>query len=568
MVIRSFSLLFVFLLGLAPLACRVRDSSNLSEGTEAQSENLVAELEKAIQEFYASTSEEERKRLAAAAWKKIIEIDKNDPNALQQSMGKLVARLPQTKSLPPEQQAATAGLMYVALKTEIENRGSFTSWTDLAASLPSKVGGAAEGQTLRDELQTLGKTRFVALGTGWETMADGAASWNRRDALMRAASKRVWVLSWAFYNDGAGNSGADALIELHNKKIDVRVVVDGPVSTRAGYTKAVAKMEAAGIPVIRWYHPQRFGFGMHRKMLIIDYADKNGVVIFGGKNFGDQYSNTKAALPANATDEQKRLDTLDRWRDTDMMARGAAVTQAANIFVNTWNEYARTIRPDLKIAPLSLDTAPTAKVELKSDAIALIDQNPVAFDRTKGLEDPVFLATLKMIASAKREIMISNAYFITMKPLEDALFAAMNRGVVVRVHTNANESMAAEDKPLLGPIYRSLRKFVSGYGVARSDKFAQPIVHLQKDRTLHSKYMVVDGLYGWVGSYNIHPRSARYESETVGMFHGTNVGSNIRNMFLQDTNEARSRSITEQGPLQLPPSQLFDLLEAFVFEQL
>jgi len=32
-----------------------------------------------------------------------------------------------------------------------------------------------------------------------------------------------------------------------------------------------------------------------------------------------------------------------------------------------------------------------------------------------------------------------------------------------------------------------------------------PIVYLQQTRTLHSKYMVVDGKYGWIGSYNIHP---------------------------------------------------------------
>jgi cardiolipin synthase len=568
MIVRAFAFLFVLSLGLIPASCRFRDTSALSGETGEQSADLVAQLEKAIQEFYASTTEEERKLLGAAAWKKIVELDKNDPTALQKAMGKLVSRVPQTKSLPPEQQAATAALMYVALKTEIENRGTFTSWNDLANSLPSKIGGTSEGDALRESLETLGQTPFVALGTDWDRMDDGAAAWNRRDQLMRAARKSVWVLSWAFYNDGAGNAGADALIALHNKKIDVRVIVDGPVSSRTGYTESVAKMEAAGIPVIRWYHPQRFGFGMHRKMLIIDHTEKNGAVVFGGKNFGDQYSNTKAALPADATQEQKRLDTLDRWRDTDIMARGTSVAQAANIFVKTWNEYASSIRPDLKLTQLSPVNVTAGKVAPSQDAIALIDQNPVAFDRSKGLEDPVFLATLKMIASAKREIMISNAYFITMKPLEDALFAAMDRGVVVRVHTNANESMAAEDKPLLGPIYRSLRKLVTGYGLPRSATYEQPIVHLQKDRTLHSKYMVVDGTFGWVGSYNIHPRSARYESETVGMFHGAKIGQSIRQMFLADTSEARARSITDQTPLQLPPSQLFDLLESFIFEQL
>jgi len=212
-----------------------------------------------------------------------------------------------------------------------------------------------------------------------------------------------------------------------------------------------------GIQLIRWNHPTLYGFGMHRKIVIIDHETPNAstaATILGGRNFGDVYFH-----------QQTKPDTpeLDKWRDTDMIVTGSSTTQAAHIFRDALGTVPGNAGHTLVSSQgmtHAIDPGNVAHVDT-TDKFAIVDQNPSSISTDSRYLDPVYKITLKMVANAQRSIDISNAYYIITPPLHDALVEAMHRGVQVRVHTNSVESMDAEDKPLLGAINGSLVDLVN-----------------------------------------------------------------------------------------------------------
>lgn len=611
---RLCSLLLAALMILGGASCKSRSEAGSGVRDTASELALVTYFSTLMATVAAAPAEQRQAIVLANAdeiWKKVIEADRN--GSLQPGLRRLLDVAPQTRGMPTAEKDALALTAYSVIKPEIiqstyaaNDPRKFKSWKILAGIYEEKVGGASSGTNLVKSLEQLGNTEFLGL-TDYELLInqqpnwDGRKAWETRMDAIRNAKNTVWIFSWAFYGgyDQTGELAAKLLVEKANERradnpeefIDVRVMVDGPVNSKPGYFSSTDLMINSKVKVIRWSMPERSGFGMHRKIVIVDHetpstkttAGRRGgaVTVFGGKNHGDNYSHINQypnlAEPAR---------TLELWRDTDMLVTGGPVLQAARMFALRWNEFLAEPGRIPSESPVSspsgiLTEAPMPLAVPQSAAnatekFAFIDQNPVKPD-ADGL-DPVLAVTLKMIASAKSEIAISNAYYMTLTqnsvngllvtPIHTALVKAMNDGVQVRIHTNSAQSMTAEDKPLLGPIYRSLAGLLNTKGTQPT--FKGPKVHLQKARTLHSKYMVVDGTFGWIGSYNIHPRSSRYEGEDVGMFYGAKIGAEVKAMFETDADPG-SDTITDSRmvtPKANEYSEIIDLIEGSIFEQL
>src|SRR5690606_14702925 len=106
----------------------------------------------------------------------------------------------------------------------------------------------------------------------------------------------------------------------------------------------------------------------------------------------------------------------------------------------------------------------------------------------EGSLDPIYALTVYAIENAKESIDIANAYFILTPALEEALVAALERGVEVRIITNSMQSI---DEPMIAlPIIQSVAKL--------AQKGAK--VFLKKGQTLHTKMLRVDQM-AWLGSY-------------------------------------------------------------------
>ncbi len=573
-------------------ACKNRENINSQDKgiTDiAEVSKYAFEINSLVKTYLKATTEEEKIFVREKAWNLILSIEAKGSTLLHKVVEKVVTAVPRAN-------AETVELVYNTIRVQIDNNSRFTPWDDIdknqfVSMKASKIDFSDQNSidAFANELETLGRTTFLKLepasnlkinglpadsnGSGkfLSLFIDGKPSWLKRHDLMMNAKKSIWISSWAFYDDDTGIISVEKLVELkRTKNLDIKVMVDGPVSEGKWHNAITQKLADGGIEVVRWSRrPKLLGFGMHRKIMTIDHETSDGVAIFGGKNFGDNYSSLKPALNAGATADEIKADTLSRWRDTDMAVTGAPVQQAAHYFSVAWNQYCTEINPK-SCKSITNDPGLPAGASNSPELFAFIDHDPTNYLQLKSFSDPIYLATMKMIKSARSEILLSNAYFILTSPMKNALVEAMKRGVKVKVHTNSDSSMDVADKPLLRSIYRGVLDVLKPNKENFPAPYATSTVYLQKDRTLHSKYIVIDRKVGWIGSYNIHPRSSRYESEMVGMFLGEKAGAEVAEMFNDDTTLSKADAVSDPNSsmLKLPESQLLDVIEPMIFEQL
>ncbi|OGR56439.1 MAG: hypothetical protein A2X36_03965 [Elusimicrobia bacterium GWA2_69_24] len=353
-------------------------------------------------------------------------------------------------------------------------------------------------------------------------LIDGPASFKVRFALMRKAKKSIHILSWAFYDDVTGSAAADLLIEKKRAGVDVKVMVDGKTS-RAHGAKVLERMRAAGIEVVLFQDPARKYDGLHTKVLLVD----GRFAVAGGMNFGDEYSH---------------MGQGPKWRDTDMLYMGSALKDTARFARELWNAQVRL--QGLKHGLIAESAMDPAKGTAR---LSFVAQDPAG-------EATILLAYLKAIAGASRVIRIENAYFITMPALRVALLDALQRGVRVDILTNSAESV---DEPIVSaPILQSLPELIR----------AGAKVYLKKGDTLHSKFMTVDGVFAVLGSFNLHPRSVRYEKEMVLNILDARFVSDLDRTFKADTD--RATAVTDPDGLKVPDSALTRLVRRYLFNQL
>ncbi|MBI4677504.1 MAG: phosphatidylserine/phosphatidylglycerophosphate/cardiolipin synthase family protein [Elusimicrobia bacterium] len=430
------------------------------------------------------------------------------------------------------------------LHAELLSRRAGT-WDEIAAKLESEVaavaaqaGGASfESPAFVSAFEESLGTRFVR-GGRVEPLIDGPASFAKRFELIDDSRETIHILSWALYDDETGYITSQKLIAKARQGVKVRIIVDEQVSFQEGKGgRLFPYLEDAGVLVVRWRspEPERLYHGQHRKVMIVD----GKAAIAGGMNFGDDYSH---------------LGRSTKWRDTDVLVEGPAVVQAERLFARIWNEQIERIEDRLSgeetlarrgrgYAPLPMPAE--ASEEAAGPATALIDHAPG--DNGNGLK-----SILLALEAARSSIDIENAYFIMDPAVQRALVRAKERGVKVRVLTNSAESV---DEPVVTyPILKSA-------DAARQEGIE---VYLKKGSTLHSKFMVVDGLYCWVGSYNLQPRSHLMEGEMMVAVLDRAFAEQMRAAFEEDI----SRASKATDPIELPSSLLSKIAYLFFYNQL
>src|SRR5271157_130517 len=214
---------------------------------------------------------------------------------------------------------------------------------------------------------------------------------------------------------------------------------------------------------------------MHRKVMIVDREQ----MVMGGLNVGNKYSHLYP-------------DPGGHWRDTDVYVRGPVVNQAQMTFVDEWNE--QKGRHEMTYRPSVYRTSPGESASM------IVDHQPLR-------DDNIYILTVKAFYGATQTIDIENAYFMADTVIEKAIIDALKRGVRVRILSNSKESIDAPaiTMPILQSLARPKRQ---GAEVYTKKVYGD-------STTLHSKLLIVDGVFSWIGSQNFHPRSYRYEREVV-----------------------------------------------------
>ncbi|MEW5848848.1 MAG: phosphatidylserine/phosphatidylglycerophosphate/cardiolipin synthase family protein [Myxococcota bacterium] len=449
-------------------------------------------------------------------------------------------------NIPPEKKAGLVQQFAAMIEAEIDARGVsgrpdrvFEDWNALSQKLLAQarntqvppagpgVPSAFTNPTFLKEFESLVGAKLTE-GNSIRPLIDGPASFKERDRMIDGATRSIHLLSWAFYDDETGMETARKLIEKKKQGVDVKVMVDGNVARQPGHEKALKLMEEAGIPVVRWNDPDRVHDGQHRKVMIVD----GKAAVAGGLNVGNVYSHRGPA------DGQK-------WRDTDVLMQGPCVTESAKLFASLWNAQVDAHG----LAHAKVEAPQTAPAGTGSVRAAIVDDVPGPQGNSN-----ILLATLKAIEGATKSVDIENAYFISTPAIRDALLKALERGVNVRILTNSAQSV---DEPIVSaPILASLPELV--------EKGAE--VYLKKGDTLHSKFLVVDGLFTSVGSYNLHPRSERYEGEVCVAAVDEKLGKEMRAAFEKDI--VAAQRVNQASDIQVPKTAFSILASRFFFDQL
>jgi cardiolipin synthase len=319
------------------------------------------------------------------------------------------------------------------------------------------------------EMEAVTGTRFFDGGYA-EALIDGPASFEAKDRLMREARESIHVASYALYDDVTGNETTQILLAKKKEGVDIKVMVDAKMTNIFG-AGVLKTLEKAGVDVVRYKDAGRSHDYLHVKMLIVD----GRTAVVGGMNYGDEYSHKGNG---------------GKWRDTDVLYTGPAVTESEKIFAEMWN--AQVKEPARKVSVPAAVQPHTGTAR-----IAVLPQNPPT------LTPPILLSVVKAISGATSQVNIENAYLIAIPALNKAVLDARARGVEVNILTNSKESIDADGKSMADTILDGLKPFAA----------AGANVYIKQGETLHSKFMTVDGIFCNVGSYNMHPRSERYDTE-------------------------------------------------------
>jgi cardiolipin synthase len=297
-------------------------------------------------------------------------------------------------------------------------------------------------------------------GNAVDLLIDAAAHFDAWLKAIRSAQRHVLLENYIFRDDDIGRLFRDALMERAAAGVMILVIADWFGCLGQSRRALWAPLRAAGGQV-RLFNPPRLGepFGWvsrdHRKLLVVDgaYGSLSGVCV-SAKWLGS---------PARG---------IPPWRDTGVEIRGPAVAGLEEAFVQSWNA-----------AGPSIDAfAQNSARPAGSVALRVIATQPAA--------GSVYRLDQQIAAMARRTLWLSDAYFVGITPYVQALVAAAQDGVDVRLLVPGSS-----DIPAVARISRSgYRPLLKG-GIR---------VFEWNGSMLHAKTAVADGQWARVGSSNLN----------------------------------------------------------------
>jgi cardiolipin synthase len=344
-------------------------------------------------------------------------------------------------------------------------------------------------------------------------LIDGPRTYEAMFAAIDKAKQYVLVESFIFEEATAGDRTLSALLtQAAQRGVRVSVLYDAVGSMTTDET-FLGRLRSAGIALCA-FNPlnpldERFS-GVnhrdHRKIVVVD-----GELAFaGGVNFSQAYHIASKQARHRGLPKQKALH--QGWRDTHIAIQGTAARQMEDLFRGTWHD---AECPDAT-AP---DTHPVAS---GNTLVQIVPSTPD--DET----NDIYAMLLSVLKYAQRSVDVTMAYFVPDDALEQAFMDAAKRGVAVRIILPSYSDFS-------GVFYA---------GRAHYDELLKSGVKLYEleNAFLHSKSIVVDGVWSSIGSTNFDWRSFVHNNEISVCVIGEDFAGQMGRMF--DTDLADSREIT------------------------
>jgi cardiolipin synthase len=340
-------------------------------------------------------------------------------------------------------------------------------------------------------------------------------------------AQRTITYAQYFYEEGpVARDIAEALAERCRNGVGVSVLLDsfGALAIPTEYTDL---MQRSGCHVA-YFRPLAQTFFRkannrnHRRILVVD-----GRIGFTGG------SGVSRKWMGNGRVEH-------HWRDTDVRIEGPVVEYLQGAFAENWLEATGMVLGGEAYFPRPLE--PRGQVHAQ-----IVKSSPAA--GSTGLYTTFLLA----VSAARRSIYITNPYFVLDAKMSEALRQAAGRGVRVMVLVP-------------GAIDHNIVRQASRRGFGRMLRSGIQIFEYAP-ALLHSKTMVIDGVWTTIGSTNLDNRSFAVNDELNLIAYSSAVGRRMEQIFMNDI--ALSRPVTfEDWKSRGFMAKLLELLALPVRDQL
>ncbi len=312
-----------------------------------------------------------------------------------------------------------------------------------------------------------GMTQAVILeGNRAEILQNGDEFFPALLASIAGAKATIHFETYVWWTGGICDEVAEAFAKRAREGIEVRVTVDA-LGAMKMKSRLRDLMRKAGVK-LSLYHPiQIMDIGQlnkrtHRKLAIFDGRE---AYIFG--------HGISRKWTGHGQDEE-------HWRDTGVRLRGPVVNAVQAVFAQHWIEETGEVLVGEQYFP-HLDPAGELRMHVLAGA-------PLG-----GVSDLELMFKMA-IASAQKELLIQNPYFIADEETTSLLKRAVKRGVDVRIMVPGKVT----DSPIVNDAGH--RHF--------SEMLNAGVKIFCFERTLiHQKILIIDGIWSHVGSTNLDSRS-------------------------------------------------------------
>lgn len=291
---------------------------------------------------------------------------------------------------------------------------------------------------------------------------------------------------------------------------------------------------------------------MHVKLLITTSKERPelNTTFIGGRNVHDGFVFKtlpgKARYPEMVDYGDGKDESFCHWRDFEIKVQDPGFTRkAAAHFLTLWNYDAKTLAVR-SINQNVIQSAP-ADMRLFNSREPLV-RHFMSFPYKDGHSLEVFYS--EMVDSAEKSVKISTPYFRPTEMFMGALNRAVKRGVDITLITRLD---------LAGDTVDWLLSDANKAGVNQFWDKIHVYEYMEPKVILHSKIVLVDGKFSFIGSVNLNKRSFFHDLENGAMIYSPEFNQRMEKIYgtyLQDSRPIQNKLPT--SPLKKVILDMFD----------
>jgi cardiolipin synthase len=320
-------------------------------------------------------------------------------------------------------------------------------------------------------------------------------------AAIQSAERSITYAQYIFQDGPIAVRLTEALADRCRAGVTTNILVDGFGSLQMA-PGLRDRLTASGCHVVTHrplapYTIRKTNNRNHRRILVVD----GRIGFTGGSGVTEQWMGDGR--------------TPGHWRETDVRVEGPVVEHLQGAFAENWLDATGVVLGGEQFFPRPRPS--------RGEAFAqVIRSSPI------GGRFEIYTTLLLAISSARRSIHLSNPYFLPDRTMQDALVQAAHRKVKVTVLVPGlidHQIVREAGKRHLGPLIQA--------GVD---------VYEYMPALLHSKTLVIDGVWSTIGSTNLDNRSFALNDELNLVVYDRAFAERMERVFADDL--AYSRRMT------------------------